>query len=165
MHPFLHPRLTSSLHTFESCCKSVHKVVISFSTFCQSHWQESWPRKFLHKEYRYFEDWKTILRTYCLSAPLVGGMFLMTLLSLENRIRPASFTSSLFSVVTRCKVNPFDCFSSNVYPFWLQKKQIFNFSFVLVLKDVLVNLRVGDFSPWIVQDVDELFVFELLFFV
>ena len=76
---FLRPDLISSLYTFEACGKSFHNGIISFSTFCQLHWQASRPWKPLHKDSRHFEDWRTDLRTCCLSAPLVGGMFSITL--------------------------------------------------------------------------------------
>ena len=33
LHLFLHPHLTSSLHRFETCGRSVHNRIISFSTF------------------------------------------------------------------------------------------------------------------------------------
>ena len=89
VHPFLHPMLTSFLHTFEVCDKSVHNRIISFYIFCQPHWQVLRPFKSLRKDCRHIEDWRTDLRTCCLSAPLVGGMFSITLLSLENRFHLA----------------------------------------------------------------------------
>ena len=39
VNPFLHPHLTSSLHTFEACGKSVYNGVIPFSTFFQPNCQ------------------------------------------------------------------------------------------------------------------------------
>ena len=90
VHLFLHPHLTNSLHMFKACGKSVNNGIISFSTFCQHHWQASEPSKSLNKDCRHFEDWMIDLRTCCLSVPLVGGIFSITFLLLENRIRLAS---------------------------------------------------------------------------
>ena len=79
-HSFLHPHLLSSLHTFKACGKSVHNDIISFSTFCQPHWQASPPSKSLNKDCCHFVDWRTDLRKCCLGAPLVDGMFSIFLL-------------------------------------------------------------------------------------
>ena len=70
---------------------------------------------------------------------------------------PSGLTiSSPFSLVTRDKVNPVGYVSCVVY-------QTFNFSFVSVLKDALVNLHVRGFSLWSVKGVDELW-FWIAFF-
>ena len=89
---FLQPHLTSYLHFFKACGKSAHNGIISFSTFCQPYWQASRITKSLSKDCCHFEDSRPDLKTCCLSAPLVGGVFSITLLSLENRIPPASST-------------------------------------------------------------------------
>ena len=52
----LNTHLTSYLHMFKACGKSVHKGFISFSTFCQPYRQASRPSKSLHKDCRDFED-------------------------------------------------------------------------------------------------------------
>ena len=93
VHFFLHPYLTSYLHSFKACGKSAHNGIISFSTFCQPYWQASRITKSLSKDCCHFEDSRPDLKTCCLSAPLVGGVFSITLLSLDNRIHLASFTS------------------------------------------------------------------------
>lgn len=49
---------------------------------------------------------------------------------------------ALFSVVTLCKVDLFGCFLFDMF-FLIAKGQIFDFSFVLVLMDTLVNLHTG----------------------
>ena len=70
---------------------------------------------------------------------------------------PSDLTiSSPFSLVTRDKVNSVGYVSSVVY-------QTFNFSFVSVLKDVLVNLHVTGFSLWSVKGVDELWLWIAFF--
>ena len=45
-----------------------------------------------------FEDSRTDLRSCCLGAPLVGEMFPISLLSLENKIPLASFSSFALQV-------------------------------------------------------------------
>ena len=81
---FLQPHLTSYLHFFKACGKSAHNGIISFSTFCQPYWQASRISKSLSKDCCYFEDSRTDLKTCCLSAPLVDGVFSITLLSLKK---------------------------------------------------------------------------------
>ena len=93
----LHPHLTSYLHALKACGKSVHIGIISFSTFYQLYWQASRPSKTLHKDCCHFKDWRTDLRTCCLSHPSVGGIFSITLLKELKKELNSSNSSLLIS--------------------------------------------------------------------
>ena len=100
VHPFLHPSLISSLHTFKACDKSVDNGIISFSTFANpigkypDH-QSLYKQTFITLK---IEDWRTYLKTCCLSVPLIGGMLSIFLLSMKKRNRFASHTCFVLQI-------------------------------------------------------------------